>query len=179
MLNAFKNNFFGGTRSNRFLIEGNIPFSSGGKFGPFHVRSTIMPQVMSTTLSYDFFGRKFHYPGEKQYSTWVFTVLDDTGEYDLWKSFQRWQNTINNNNTNVSNVLTSTSTYKADNWYIKHLDLNESTILKSFRLHGCWPAQVGQISLNMGQPNTFSTFQVMIVFDMMEISGAGTQITNR
>ena len=180
MLNEFKTNFFGGTRSNRFLIEGNIPATSqGARFTPFHVRSTIMPQVMSTTLTYDYFGRKFHYPGEKQYSTWVFTVLDDTGDKNLWRYFQEWQNRINNSNTNMSALINQSTTYKVSNWRIKHLDINGDQVLKTFILHGCWPAQVGQLSLNMTTPNTFSTFQVMIVFDQMEIQGYNTNITTR
>jgi len=179
MLNEFKTNFFGGTRSNRFLVQGDIPFTNGGKFTPFHVRSTILPQVMSTTMSYDFFGRKFHYPGEKQYSTWVFTVLDDTGNNNLWNYFQTWQNKINNNNTNVSALINQSTTYKASNWTVNHLDMNGDQILKTFVLHGCWPTQVGQVSLNMRVPNNLSTFQVMIVFDQMEIKSYNQPITSR
>lgn len=178
MLNEFKTSFFGGTRSNRFLITGNIPFANR-TFTPYHVRATILPQVMSTTLTYDFFGRKFHYPGEKQYATWVFTVLDDTGDKNLWHAFQTWQNKINNNETNVSSLINQSSTYKANNWTVNHLDMNDENVLKTFILYGCWPTQVGQLSLNMSAPNSFASFQVMIVFDQMEIQSYGQRITNR
>jgi hypothetical protein len=166
----FKENFFGGTRSNRFLVSGSFP--TGGNFTNFHIRSTLLPQLVTRTLSYDFFGRKYHYPGEKDYQTWTFTVLDDTGAYDLWRAFQRWQNSINNHETNVSaEILSGQQSYKAYNWRIQHLDLSGNQVLKEFVLHGCWPASVNQLTLNMTSPNTPSSFSVLIVFDYIEITG--------
>lgn len=177
MLNEFKTNFFGGTRSNRFLIEGSFP--TGGAFTKFHVRSTIMPQVSTKTLTYDYFGRKFHYPGEKEYGTWTFVVLDDLGpKEDLWKQFQDWQNSINNHGTNVSSLIDQNTTYKAYGWRIKHLDLNDSTILKEYVMHGCWPTAVNQMSLNMTSPNSLNTFQVIVTYDYIELSSGGINITN-
>lgn len=168
MLNEFKNNFLGGTRSNRFLIEGYFP--TGGAFTKFHVRSTIIPQMTTKTISYDYFGRKYHYPGEKEYSTWGFTVLDDIGSGNLWKRFQDWQNTINNHTSNVSAPIGSGSDYKAYNWKIKHLEMNGEDTLKEFIMHGCWPTQIQQLTLNMTSPNTFNSFNVTILYDYIEIA---------
>jgi hypothetical protein len=174
MLNEFKENFFGGTRSNRFEIVGSIP--TGGAFTKFHVRSSIIPQMSTKTLTYDYFGRKFHYPGEKDYGNWAFTVLDDTGtSNNLWQMFQKWQNNINNNNTNQSFDVSSGNDYKAYNWRIRHLDINGENTLKEFLLHGCWPAAIQQMSLNMMQPNTMNSFNVIIIYDYIEI----TNITSR
>ena len=77
MINQFKTNFSGGTRQNRFEVIGNIP--TGGSFTKFHIRSTIIPQLTTQRIEYPFFGRKYYYPAEKEYSTWSFNVLDDTG----------------------------------------------------------------------------------------------------
>jgi hypothetical protein len=182
MLNEFKTNFFGGTRSNRFLVNGTIPGGNSvgtPRFTKYHIRSTILPQVMSTTLTYDHFGRKYFYPGEKQYTSWAFVVLDDTGDKNLWRAFQNWQNNINNNNTNVSSLINQQSSYKATDWEVHHLDLNGETVLKKFVLHGCWPAKIGQLTLNMMSPNTMNSFEVMIMFDYMEILSGTTPITRR
>lgn len=174
MLNTFKDNFFGGTRSNRFEIMGTFP--TGGAFTKFHVRSSLIPQVTTKTLSYDFFGRKFHYPGEKDYGSWAFTVLDDTGTTNnLWQQFQRWHNRINNHNTNVSFNVSTGADYKAYNWRIRHLDINGEQPLKEFLLQGCWPAAVQQMSLNMMQPNSLNTFNVVIIYDYLEISNITTR----
>lgn len=169
MLNEFKTNFFGGTRSNRFEIVGPIPY--GQRFTKFHVRSTIIPQISSKTLTYDYAGRKYHYPGERDYGNWAFTVLDDTGRNDLWKMFQTWHNKINDHVTNKSFLLNSGNTYKVDNWRIRHLNINGDQTLKEFILHGCWPSVVQQVSLNMMQPNTLTSFNVIVVYDYVEVAG--------
>jgi len=173
MLNDFKNDFFGGTRSNRFRIEGSFP--TGGKFTDFHIRSATLPRVTSKTLSYDYFGRKFHYPGERDYGTWNITMWDDVGDNNLWGKLNRWQNLINDHDKNKSATPRlgggqTSREYKANNWKIQHLDLNGNTLpLKEYILHGCWPAGIQPVQMNMGSPNVLNSYTVMIVFDFMEI----------
>lgn len=166
----FKSNFSGGTRQNRFIIEGTFP---GGKFNGFHVRSTQIPQVTSKSMTYDYFGRKYHYPGEKEYGTWSFTVLDDFGNNDvnLWKMFNNWQNTINEHTTNISSEITSQSTYKADGIKIKHLGINGDTTVKEFILDGCWPQVIQPINFNMTNTSMLNSFIVVFVYDSIRISG--------
>jgi hypothetical protein len=177
-ISGFKTNFDGGMRSNRFYIEGPIPGSGVGAvngFTPFHIRATQLPQLSTKTMSYDYFGRKYHYPGEKDYGTWSFTVLDDTGNGDLWKKFHSWQNTINNNFSNLSSTLN----YKADNWRIHHLKLNgEDESHKVFIMNGCWPTAIQPISFSMSNPNSLNMFNVIMVYDSIQLlDGAGTEIT--
>ena len=166
MLINFKENFEGGTRSNRFRITGSFPF--GGQFTDYHVRATTIPSVSTKNLSYDYFGRKYHYPGEKEYGTWSFQAWDDIGDNNLWGLLQKWQDEINNHDTNIT--VNNTANYKADNWFIEHLNLNgEKDPLKRFILHGCWPAAIQPVTLNMGSPNVLNSFNVIIVFDYLEI----------
>lgn len=173
MLIDFKENFQGGTRPNRFRIDGAFP--TGGGFTDYHIRSATLPRVSSKTIAYDHFGRKYHYPGEREYATWSFQVLDDVGgNNNIWGYLQKWQNLINSHTNNKSVILPSQ--YKADNWRIQHLDLNaNSRPLKEYRLYGCWPTAVAPLALNMNNPNTLNTYNVMIMFDYMEI----TNITSR
>jgi hypothetical protein len=166
MLNDFKNTFFGGTRSNRFRIDGSFP--TGGRFTDFHIRSATLPRVTSKTLSYDYFGRKFHYPGERDYGTWNITMWDDVGNNNLWGRLNKWQNLINDHDKNQSSILPKR--YKSDNWRVQHLDLNgNDQPLKEYILHGCWPAGIQPVQMNMGSPNVLNSYTVMIVFDYMEI----------
>jgi hypothetical protein len=180
-LNQFKTDFLGGTRQNRFEIQGVIPYS-GGALSSFHVRSSLIPTLQTSTIVYDYLGRKSFFPGEKMYSTWSFAVLDDpsSGANNLWQKFQSWQNRINNHFTNVSDVSAQQSTepsYKAFGWRINQLDLNGNTI-KTFMLNGCWPRSVNEISFNMGRPNVLNTFNVVFVFDTVQIFDRTVQITN-
>lgn len=183
-LNSFKANFNGGTRSNRFRISGNIGGADGsyGGFTEFHVRSTQIPQVSSKVISYDHLGRKYYYPGEKEYGTWSFQVLDDhdgssaINGVNLWGAFQAWQDSINEHYTNFSNGFRGT--YKNESgWTIEHLDINGSRVIKTFELRGCWPSAIQPINFNMQNPNTLNTFNVVIVYDQIKLTGNGSAIT--
>jgi|LauGreDrversion4_2_1035121.scaffolds.fasta_scaffold06150_8 hypothetical protein len=174
MLNEFKNTFRGGTRLNRFYVTGNIPFS-GTSITRFHVRATQIPQLQTNTLSYDYRGRKAHYPGEKVYSAWSISVLDDTGDGDMWAAFQKWQNQLNIQNTNLVN--TSVLNHDPDKfkatWTVNHMNLNgdetQSALLKQMTLYGCWPKVVDPINFNMNRPNTLNSFNVVLIYDYIEI----------
>lgn len=176
----FKNNFYGGTRSNRFYIEGSFP---GGSFTKFHIKTTSIPSVPSKSLEYDHFGRKWLIPGEKSYEgTWSFAVLDDyqagNDSVNLWKQFQTWQNLINNHDTNVSAGFNGS--YKRDGWAIYHLGINgeqgSSGVkpLKKFILNGCWPVSIRPITFNTTVTNQLNSFEVTIQWDSLEIGGITT-----
>lgn len=176
-LSDFKSNFNGGTRKNRFLIDAEFP---GGKFTRFHITSTSLPNTSSKTIEYDFFGRKWRYPGEKDYGTWSFTVLDDIGNdaANLWKQFQSWQNLINDHETNESTI----TGYKTSTIKIKHLNingdegenLNSIPPLKTYILEGCWPSSIKGINFNMGNTSKLNSFVVVMHFDSISIGGIST-----
>ena len=171
-INAFKEKFNGGTRLNRFLVQGIIP--GNGEISKFHIRATQIPNLSTQSLEYNYFGRKKYYPAEKQYPAWSVIVLDDTTDKgNLWKKFHNWQNSINNHVTNVSSIPSLNNDYKAYNWEVQHLQLNgeDNTPLKTFRMHGCWPRTIGAIPLNMGNANALNQFPAVFLFDWIEIEG--------
>ena len=189
-LNLFKSFFSGGTRQNRFLIEGNFPNASSSQGNTrssstsssssgaaaqqsafLHVRSTLIPTLQTSTISYDHFGRKHYFPGEKLYSTWSVSILDDNDQvnslYDHWSNFHNWQNAINNHETNYTSYASNLEGYKTS-WAVTHLDINGNP-LKKFMMNGLWPRTVGEVSFNMTRPNVINTFNVVFVYDTIEI----------
>jgi hypothetical protein len=179
-IDDFKSGFQGGTRQNRFFVEGVIPFGNGN-LSKFHITTTQIPPTSTVATEYNYFGRKVYYPGEKQFSSWSFIVLDDTTtDGNLWKKFQSWQNTINNHQSNNSSIINANTTYKAYDWKIKHLNLNGSEesadILKTFILQGCWPKTIEPISLNMGNVNSLNRFSVVFIYDYIEISNISSTV---
>lgn len=172
-ISDFKKAFNGGSRSNRFVVEGTIPFANK-PITKFHIKTTALPSLSSQTTEYNYFGRKAYYPNESSYQTWSLKVLDDTGaNQDLWKMFNVWSNRINNHLSNKSSILTKNSDYKAYNWKIKHLNLNgdERNPLKTVILHGCWPKSVMPMGFNMANTNALNEFDVVFVYDWIEIPG--------
>lgn len=174
-ISTFKNAFNGGTRENRFLVEGVIPFSNG-EISQFHIQSSFIPPMSTQRLQYEYFGRKAYYPAEKQYGPWSVVVIDDTADAgNLWKAFHNWQNQINNHVTNASTIANLSNTYKADNWKVHHLDLNGENKIKTFIMHGCWPKAIEPIQLSMLNPNNLIRFQVLFIFDMVDFQGITSQ----
>jgi hypothetical protein len=153
-------------------VTGRIPFA-GKNMSRFHVRATLIPQLQTQTLSYDYKGRKMHYPLEKAYSSWSMSIIDDDDPVDLWAAFQKWQNELNEHerNTSNSNVVNHNPDNFKTTWTVQQLNLNgnESSPIKKFSLYGCWPKVINPINLNMNRPNTINVFDVVMLYDYITI----------
>lgn len=178
-ISAFKTNFQGGTRSNRFLVSGAI---GAGTYmtHTFHVRSTFIPTVAHNVLEMNAYGRKLNIPGDRQYGPWQITVYDDvetsttaatSDPRNLWELFSLWHDGINQHADNMigSGYGPLDSDYKA-NWTIEQLDIN-GDVIKTFELLGCWPKSVGDIDFNMTRRNFLNTFSVILLYDEIRIDG--------
>ena len=170
----FKSSFNGGTRANRFVVNGKIRGDTefNGDIA-FHVRSTFIPPITNITLTHNAFGRKLNIPGDREYSPWQITVYDDletsTGQNrDFWKKFHSWSDRINEHHTNDTAINAPYLDYKAD-WNVTQLDLN-GVALKRFQLLGCWPKSVSDIDFNMTRRNFLNTFSVIMLYDEIRLS---------
>jgi hypothetical protein len=45
--------------------------------------------------------------------------------------------------------------------------------LKKFILRGCWPKSISDIDFNMTRRNFLNTFSVIMLYDEVEVVGAG------
>ncbi len=171
-IDNFKNNFKGGTRTNRFRLRGTFPGNPG--WTTFHVSAASLPQATLIPQVFDYRGRKLVLPGDRIYgaqpggTSWAVTVLDDTGNNTIWSQLQSWSNSINNHELNTG-TQTNSNNYKRLDWFIEQLDLNCTNVLKRVQLYGCWPSAVGQIDLNMTSSDEYVTFESTFVFDYMDV----------
>lgn len=179
----FKAQFNGGTRANRFLVQGKVGLgtSTTTPDHTFHIRATFIPPITNVTLTAHAFGRKVNIPGDREYAPWQITVYDDfepettsnatTNPKNLFQLFHGWHENINSqaNNTSAPPIVADSNAYKQD-WTLNHLDLN-GTALKTFKLIGCWPKTVGDIDFNMTRRNYLNTFSVIMLYDAIEITG--------
>ena len=99
--------------------------------------------------------------------------MDDTSPGDLWTAFQKWQNALNNHDSNKVNnsvLRHQPETFKST-WTINHMNLNgdEDNPLKKITLFGCWPKAINPINFNMNRPNTLNVFDVVMVYDYINI----------
>lgn len=173
----FISNFGGGTRINRFRINGKIGNTAKtdltSKGGSFHIRAASLPGSQVGGIPINYRGRTVIYPGDRVYKPWAITVLDEnpreskTGK-TLYQAFHEWSNNINSHTLNTT-TQTDPSKHFAETsgglvWTVDQLDVNGTNPIRTFKLYNCWPAQIGEISLDMGQDNILATFPVTLVY---------------
>lgn len=168
--------FAGGSRTNRFRITGTIGDGTimGDKGGTFLIRATTLPASQVGGIPVNYRGRTVIYPGDRAYAPWQIAVLDDPKGHNLYKSFHNWSNQINKHADNSTTQTNPSKHFSGEGggalWTVEHLETDASRVLRTFKLHNCWPAVVGPIELDMGQDNLLATFPVTIVYSHYEIT---------
>jgi hypothetical protein len=178
-ISSFTNNFKGGFRKNRFLIEGKFPGDTGTDFNEklkFHVLAADMPGAQLGVVNFPYRGRLIPYVGDREYAPWIFQVLDDRSS-GLYKKFHDWSESINNHETNEHGSSSPTDdTFNeqllVDKWSISQLDL-DGTVTKKITIQQCWPSYVSEIQFNMADTG-FNAFAVKLRYNYIKIDGINT-----
>lgn len=182
-INDFIQNFKGGTRLNRFTVEGNVGpgTSTTNRLTPFHVRSASIPEATIGPVSVNYRGRTVTYSGDRVYQPWQITVLDDHagGQSDpqnLFKMFHDWHDQINSHTGNITTFETGIdlSSLWSDVWTVKQYRLNCDSALygRAFKLFNVWPIGIGPLVLDMSQDNVLASFAVTLVYSHYTYEGA-------
>ena len=167
-ISEFIGSFNGGFRPNRFRVQGAFG-SKEEKTTTFHIRSSSIPASSLTTISLPYRGRNFKMPGNRTYSPWQITVLDDNkeGGISLWEDFHDWSNRINSHLDNITNSKALDFSNEMATWNVVQLDINGKEV-KQIDLLYCWPAEVSPIALNMDDNESLSTFNVTMEYSYYE-----------
>jgi len=199
-INDFINAFKGGTRLNRFLVEGNInPGADIAGLNPisaFHIRSASLPESTVGPIAINHRGRTVTYAGDRTYQPWQITILDDHdsstsgGTSNLYRAFHDWHDRINSHGGNITTypkvngaTTTNPNSLWGNAWTIKLLPTNgEISVTSSsmtnalpgrtFKLFNVWPIAVGPLTLDMSQDNVLNSFAVTMVYSHYTYDGA-------
>ena len=171
-ISLFKQNFNGGTRSNRFEVIPDWPsnISPPSSDATFKIVSASLPVVQINSISVPYRGRLINFAGDRQYSPWTIGIYDDNNVNGLWKAFQQWKENMDGHYTHKVKTTNNDFSYKQyqKTWVIRQLSLNGNSTLRQISLYKCWPSVVGEINLNMAESN-FVAFNVTLTFDNMQI----------
>lgn len=203
-IDAFRANLINGlARNNLFLVQGNFPGNStgaiqgaaaiaGALFGgsvagainaavgavgggnpssqvSFLCKSSKIPNSTINVNNAFYMGRAFKYPGDKSFNDWSLSCYND-GTYGLRKAFESWMNLINTNRTNVG--PNATVGYMTD-WTVTPLT-REGNPIARYKLVGCWPTTMSEVTLDMAAQSEPSTFDVTIAYQYFEVEGVTT-----
>ena len=180
-IQAFKQNFGGGSRANRFEIVNTQSdmWPSGvsvnsNEFYKFY--SSSLPRAEVGTVYVGYRGRTLSLAGDRSYTVWNISIYDDNNTADnLWQAFHKWKEKLDGHLTHKVDktgaaVGDNYASYKhlQKNWTINQLDINGDEPIRKIKLINCWPSQIGGINLDMSSPNQ-GNFSVTMTFDWFEI----------
>jgi len=157
----------GGARANQFKVT--MPFPGyagvGGETSDlaFLCQSTSLPGMTVSSVAVPFRGRVLNIAGDRTFSPWSVTVLNDTN-FKLYRAFERWLNGINNMTDNEG--LTNPVDYQVD-VFIDQLDRN-GTPLKKYTLRGAFPTSLTDIDLSYSDNNSIETFTASLTYQYFE-----------
>lgn len=177
-INEFKNNFFGGTRPNRFSVSATWPTTLNKAENindqtKFKIIATVIPESTVEVITVPYRGRPINFAGDRKYSPWDITVYDDSETLNLWRVFQQWLEHIDGS---ANHKYIGASATNKDFSYKNHqktftlyqYDYNgeQTNAARTIVLHNAFPSSVGQIAMDMSE-NGLVTFPVQIMYDYL------------
>ena len=168
-ISAFKSNglVYGGTRPSLFNVFLNVPAGIGidnvsvDKFR-FVCRTAELPDSSISSIDIPYFGRKIKVAGERQFTDWSVTVMNDE-DFAVRSLFEAWSNALNRLVSNVRDPSLSAEQYKQDLEVIQYS--KDGSELRSYMIIGAFPTQIGAIALDWDSANQVETFTVNFSYD--------------
>jgi len=178
-ITAFRTAIKSGSRPNLFRIDVTVPtgIPSLANYTTL-VRSAALPSATIGTIELPMNGgRRFKIGGDRVFSEWTSTVLNDEN-YLLRSSLEAWQNDMVFTNYEVNNSLGNRSA-AASGLYgtvlIYQLDETGASVPNgSYRLVNCWPSDISAIDLSYDTTDAVEDFTVTWTYDYYE-NGFGTE----
>lgn len=147
-------------RSNRWRVTVNFPGYAGsgadGQQAALLARTTNTPSATMGVIDLTWGGRNLPIPGDRTYEEFTVTFIG-VNDMNVYNAFQRWSENINGSDSNKG--LTNLDQIMND-VQLELLDVNDQ-ITKTYLLHDAWPSVVGQMSLDSGEMDGYSQFDVV------------------
>ena len=147
------------TRSNRWRVGVNFPGYAGdgatASQASLLARTTNTPSATIGVIDLTWGGRNLPIPGDRTYEEFSITFIG-VNDMKVYNAFQKWSENINGSDSNKG--LTNLDAIMND-LTLELLDVNDQ-VTKTFILHDCWPTTVGQMSLDSGEMDGYSQFEV-------------------
>ena len=173
-ISTFKNNFDGGTRPNRFIVNGNIG-TVGVLPNYLMVKAASMPIQSLGIIPVPFRGRVAKLPGDRAYAEWTITLIDEAGEKNARQKFEKWHEKFNSHKDNITSqdVISGVGGEYSD-WTVTQLNMQgEELTDRTIRLHNCWPTEVGAIELTYDSADQLTEYSITLAYDYIS-HGANT-----
>jgi hypothetical protein len=159
----------GGARPNQFEVVINYPTflgQSAGEVGKFLITTAELPgQTMGVTPIY-YRGRLIKLAGDKEFAPFSCSIINDTN-FTVRNALESWMEYIERklDKTGEQNPALYQRPIE-----INQLDRNGS-ILRTYKIDGAFPVEVGPVQLDFGSNDQISTFGASFQYQTFEIVG--------
>lgn len=168
-ISTFKENglVYGGARPSLFNVFLSVPTGIGidlvsvDKFR-FVCRTAELPESTVGSIDIPYFGRRIKVAGERNFASWGVTVMNDE-DFSVRAMFEAWSNAINRMVANVRDPALSAEQYKVDMEVFQYG--KDGSTIRSYKLIGAFPTQIGAISLGWETQNAIEEFSVNFEYD--------------
>ena len=123
-----------------------------------------IPQSTIEDIQIMYRGKQYHEAGERTYSPWQCQIYN-SANFKVRSALERWSHTILAAESTAGNDRPRD--YK-QNVEIKQLDRN-GHVLRTYKLIGAYPQEVGEIQLDFSQGNTVEQFSCTFVYDYFTV----------
>jgi hypothetical protein len=171
-VNDFRAAFVGsGARSNLFQVEMIFPpvapDAQAALNLQFFCKAASLPASTIAPITIKYFGRELKYPGDRTFENWNITVYNDES-FDIRNAFESWSDALNNHFKNLRDPAAALPRGYQVDAIVKQYSKIGGDPIKQVKLVGCWPSNLGAITLDHSQDNEIETFTVDIAYQWWE-----------
>lgn len=175
-IESFKSNglVLGGARPSLFRVKMTFPTpltaSIGQRQASYLIKAAALPAATIGEIDVSYFGRKIKLAGDRTFSDWTITVLNDE-DFKLRNAFEEWSNAMNAMVSNRLNPQYQLSAYKVRltvEQFGKSGPNDESGVIRAYDIVGAFPTNIAAITLDWDRNNTIEEFDVTFAYDYWE-----------
>jgi hypothetical protein len=163
------------------IFDGTAIGSIAGAVVTELIANTVTPVSTTTQISLGWQGSKSKVAGKTDFQNWNVTIRDDAVNA-VHTYFSTWRDRVYSATTGQTQALTDNGGYKKS--AIIMMLTNSSLVsleslagVRGYVLHGIWPTEVGQITLDYSS-ETVATFPVTLSMDYFESLSATQSLLN-
>ena len=162
----------GGANPSLFEVKLFNPVASDADaLTPFYVRATSIPDSTIGILEIPYFGRKLKIPGERVFSNWTVTIMNDE-DFKIRDRMERWSAAINSHQTNLR-AESALASLKSDGLVTQYSKTGSA--IRTYKFAGLWPTVIGPIELDWENSTQIETFTVEFSVDNWTVDSGVTR----
>jgi len=143
------------------LYEVTPPSDSYVTVKQFLIKSASLPAHTIGTIEIPYRGRKVKIPSNITHEPWQINVIYETSDTDIRANFQEWIDDIQSPKADLENL-----SEWGETWKVSLLDPVDHDVINDseFTLHGCYPSELGTVSLDTETTDSLAEFSVTLYY---------------